>query len=133
MKGPTGDFTEEKLRDERVFDDLRLLLGFQQLAASSNWLFDFYGGLGLRSRDMTIVDEQLDLTNNQYSYTVEDQDDTVISVFLGVKVGLGFSLPLSMSTSALSVQPSAKDLVLVGPAARRRHRCRVPGCGGCGR
>ncbi len=90
VKGPTGDFTEEKLRDERVFDDLRLLLGFQQLAASSNWLFDFYGGLGLRSRDMTIVDEQLDLTNNQYSYTVEDQDDTVISVFLGVKIGLGF-------------------------------------------
>lgn len=90
VKGPTGDFTEEKLRDERVFDDLRLLLGFQQLAASSNWLFDFYGGLGLRSRDMTIVDEQLDLTNNQYTYSVEDQDDTVISVFLGVKVGLGF-------------------------------------------
>lgn len=89
-KGPTGEFTGEKLRDERIFDDIRLWCGHQMLASSSNWLWDVYGGLAMRNRSMTVVSEMLDLTNDTYSYAVERKNDVVPAIFLGVRVGLGF-------------------------------------------
>ncbi len=33
QKSPTGAFTDKKLRDERIYNDLRLLFGYQLLAA----------------------------------------------------------------------------------------------------
>lgn len=89
-KSPTGEFTDMKLRDERIFNDLRLLFGYQVLAASSNWMMDFYTGFGLRDRSMQLVNEELDLTNDTYTYTVDIVDDQVLAFFLGFKVGLGF-------------------------------------------
>jgi hypothetical protein len=89
-KDATGSFTDVVLRDERIFNDLRLLLGYQMLASSSNWAIDAYGGLGLRNRSMMKVKEELDLTNDQYTYTVDKVNDSVIAVFLGFRVGYGF-------------------------------------------
>lgn len=85
-----GSFTDKRYRDERTFDDLRVLLGYQSLSYSSNWLLDFYGGIGFRSRNMVIVNERLDLTTDQYSYTIEEITDQVPSFFLGVRLGVGF-------------------------------------------
>lgn len=85
-----GSFSDKRYRDERTFNDLRLLVGYQNLSYSSNWLLDFYGGLGFRNRNMVIVNERLDLTTDQYSYTIEEITDNVPSVFLGVRIGVGF-------------------------------------------
>jgi hypothetical protein len=89
-KAPNGGFTDNSYRDERTYNDLRLLLGYQMLSGTSNWLLDFYGGLGYRNRNMVVVKETIDLTNQQYTYTVEETNDRVPVIFLGVKVGLGF-------------------------------------------
>ena len=90
VRAPDGSFTEEKYRDERTFNDLRVLVGFQQLGSSSNWLFDVYGGVAYRDRRMLVVNEQLDLQNDLYTYSVEERKDRVPAIFLGVKIGLGF-------------------------------------------
>jgi len=65
------------------------------LSSSSNWLVDVYGGLGLRSRNMVIVNEDHDFTtdpavSNPYTYTITETTDNVPALFLGVKLGLGF-------------------------------------------
>lgn len=85
-----GSFTDKSYRDERTFDDLRVLFGYQNLSYSSNWLLDFYGGIGFRNRNMVIVNERLDLTTDQYSYTIEEISDQVPAFFLGVRIGVGF-------------------------------------------
>jgi len=85
-----GAFTDQRFRDERSFNDLRLLGGYQMLSMSSNWLFDFYFGAGFRDRDRTIVSERLDTVTRTYTYSVEQKRDQVPVLFLGVKVGLGF-------------------------------------------
>lgn len=85
-----GSFTDERFRDERTFNDLRLLFGYQTLSYSSNWMIDFYGGVGFRNRNMVIVNERLDLTTDQYTYTIEEITDNVPAFFLGVKFGVGF-------------------------------------------
>jgi hypothetical protein len=91
-KGPTGEFTDEKLRDDRTYNDVRFLLGYQMLSSNSNWLFDVYGGLGYRDRFNQKVIERLDLTQDpiQRVYTTEESKDQTIAFFLGVKFGLGF-------------------------------------------
>ncbi|MBK9176408.1 MAG: hypothetical protein IPM46_08710 [Flavobacteriales bacterium] len=87
-----GSFTDKRYRDERTFNDLRLLLGYQSLGYSSNWLLDFYGGIGFRNRNMVIVNERLDLTTSpgQYTYEVEEITDNVPAIFLGIRFGVGF-------------------------------------------
>lgn len=90
QKDSTGQFTGKKLLDQRVYNDLRLLFGYQRLGGNSNWLFDLYCGVAFRTRDMQIVHETLDLTNDMWSYRVEEKHDNVPAFFLGVKVGLGF-------------------------------------------
>ncbi|MEZ4807379.1 MAG: hypothetical protein R2815_07875 [Flavobacteriales bacterium] len=92
MKGPTGEFTEGKLRDERTYNDIRLLLGHQMLSASSNWLFDLYGGVAFRSRHSEKVNETLLAGSSPrvYTYSITEEDDSVPALFLGVKLGLGF-------------------------------------------
>lgn len=90
VKNPDGSFSTEKNRDERIYNDIRLLSGYQLLSASSNWLFDVYGGVALRNRSLQIVSESLDLVTDQWTYTVEEKNDIVPAFFLGVKVGLGF-------------------------------------------
>lgn len=90
VRAPDGNFTDERFRDRRVFNDLRLLLGYQLLGASSNWLVDVYGGFGYRDRTMTIVRETIDLTTQQFSYVVEERSDGIPVPYLGFKVGLGF-------------------------------------------
>lgn len=90
MKGPNGVFTEQKLRDERTYNDIRLLTGYQMLAASSNWMFDLYGGLAYRARHSLIVHETRDLSTDNYVYEVVEQNDPTLGLFLGVKVGMGF-------------------------------------------
>ena len=39
---------------------------------------------------MVIVNERLDLTTDQYSYTIEEISDQVPAFFLGVRIGVGF-------------------------------------------
>jgi hypothetical protein len=90
VRGPDGSFTEEKYRDERTFNDLRAILGYQMLSATSNWLFDLYGGVAYRDRRMLVVEERLNLQTDEYTYSVEERKDRVPAIFLGVKIGLGF-------------------------------------------
>lgn len=90
VKGNDGQFTGEELRDERTYNDLRFLAGYQMLGMSSNWLLDFYGGLGFRSRNSIIVSEILDLASQEYTYTVTEESDNVPVFYLGMKIGLGW-------------------------------------------
>ncbi|MBP6390003.1 MAG: hypothetical protein KA175_04640 [Flavobacteriales bacterium] len=89
---PDGSIGTTKHTDKKIYNDIRLLAGYQLLSASSNWLFDIYGGVGMRSRDLNLVKETLDLTSDpiDYIYTEEASSDIVPVFFLGLKVGLGF-------------------------------------------
>jgi hypothetical protein len=89
-KDAQGEFTDDKLKDERVYNDMKLLIGYQVLSGTSNWLVDFYGGFGARNRDLQKVREEVDLVNDTRNYTVEQVDDTVLGIYLGFKVGIGF-------------------------------------------
>ncbi|MFT3884313.1 MAG: hypothetical protein QM724_02440 [Flavobacteriales bacterium] len=89
-KDSTGRFTDRKRLDERIYNDVRLLFGYQRLSGNNNWVFDFYGGVALRARDMTIVHEDLEPVARQWVYRTEEKRDNVPAFFLGVKVGLGF-------------------------------------------
>lgn len=89
-KDAEGNLTDVRHRDQRTFNDLRLLAGYQLLGATSNWLFDFYGGIGLRDRNMQVVNETLNLVDDQWSYETEIIDDVVPALYMGVKVGVGF-------------------------------------------
>lgn len=92
MKGPTGELTDQTLRDDRTYNDVRLLFGYQMLGSSSNWLFDVYGGPAFRDRFNVKVEERLDLTGDrpQWAYNVTETKDQTVAFFLGVKVGYGF-------------------------------------------
>lgn len=89
-KDSTGRFSGNELKDERIFNDVRLLFGYQKLSGTSNWLFDLYGGIGLRARSLEKVTENYDPVTDRFSYAMEDVKDVVPAVFLGVKVGLGW-------------------------------------------
>lgn len=89
-QAPDGTFTDDTYRDQRTFDDLRLLAGYQMLSWTSNWLFDVYGGVGYRSRNLNKVEERIDLTSGIYTYTLTETTDRVPVIFLGLKVGVGF-------------------------------------------
>ncbi|MBL8000572.1 MAG: hypothetical protein JNL05_01305 [Flavobacteriales bacterium] len=89
-KDANGELTDTRYRDTRTYNDIRLLYGFQNLSATSNWLFDFYGGIGLRNRRMETVTENYDTVTGIWSYDFETIDDVVPALFLGVKVGLGW-------------------------------------------
>lgn len=94
-KDPGGAISDRTNLDERTYNDLRVLLGYQMLSSSSNWLVDIYGGIGMRSRHQVIVNEDPSVPTDPsdvvtYEYTVEESDDIVPAVFLGVKIGLGF-------------------------------------------
>jgi hypothetical protein len=88
-KDAEGQLTDESLRDERVYNDLRFLTGYQMLSSTSNWLFDAYGGIGMRDRHMDEVHDDLDTSTGIHTYTIETVDDIVPVFFLGIKVGLG--------------------------------------------
>ena len=60
------------------------------MGSSSNLLFDLYGGVGLRSRQLDQVNERLDLGDGQWTYTRLAVQDHILAYFLGVKVGYGF-------------------------------------------
>lgn len=89
-KDSTGQFTEDSELDQRIFNDLRLYYGYQKLSGTSNWLFDFYGGVAMRNRNMTIVNENLNFAEGKWTYEVKEISDVVPAFFLGVKVGLGW-------------------------------------------
>jgi hypothetical protein len=89
-KDSLGQFTGINLTDERIFNDVRLLFGYQSLGTTSNLLFDFYGGLGLRSRSLQIVKETVNTQTNAFTYVTEESTDVVPAFFLGVKVGMGW-------------------------------------------
>ena len=90
MKDSTGRLTDATLRDRSQYNDVRMYFGYQRLASTSNWLFDAYCGLGLRNRSITRVNERLDLAEREWSYSVTDKHDSVLALFLGVKLGYGF-------------------------------------------
>lgn len=90
QKDSTGQFTSNKLLDERIYNDVRLLFGYQHLSGRNNWLFDFYGGIAMRKRDMQIVHEDLNLSERQWMYSIENKRDNVPAFFLGVRIGYGF-------------------------------------------
>ncbi|MBK9760076.1 MAG: hypothetical protein IPO90_08925 [Flavobacteriales bacterium] len=89
-KDSTGFFNGKTNRDDRTFNDVRLYYGYQSISGTSNWLFDVYAGVALRSRHLEIVNEQLDISAGKWNYTTEVKDDIVPAFFLGVKVGLGW-------------------------------------------
>lgn len=91
-KGPTGEFTDVVLRDDRTYNDVRFLFGYQMLSSNSNWLFDVYGGPAFRDRFNVKVQERLDLSGDRptWAYTVEESKSQGLAFFLGVKVGYGF-------------------------------------------
>ncbi len=89
-KDSTGQLSERINLDERTYNDFRLYYGYQMLSGSSNWLFDFYGGVALRNRSMIIVNEDLNIAEGKWSYEIERINDAVPAFFLGVKVGLGW-------------------------------------------
>jgi hypothetical protein len=89
-KDSTGAFTDRTNRDERTFNDVRLYYGFQRISATNNWLMDIYAGVALRTRQMLIVHENLDLGKDEWTYEVEKKNDVVPAFFLGIKVGLGW-------------------------------------------
>ncbi|MBP8823707.1 MAG: hypothetical protein KBH07_08695 [Flavobacteriales bacterium] len=89
-KDSTGHLTDAALRDQRIYNDVRLHAGYQRLSATSNWLLDVYGGLGFRNRAITQVHERLELSDRSWHYSVEERHDRVLALFLGVKVGYGF-------------------------------------------
>lgn len=91
-KGPTGEFSDLKLRDDRTYNDVRFLIGYQMLSSNSNWMFDVYGGPAFRDRFNVKVQERLDLSGERasWTYNVEESKDQTVAFFLGVKVGLGF-------------------------------------------
>lgn len=88
-KDADGQFTEQSNLDERKFNDIKILIGYQSLSHSSNWLLDFYTGLGVRVRDMQIVEETNHLGNG-WSYNIEQVNDIVPAFYIGIKFGLGF-------------------------------------------
>ena len=90
VKDSTGHFTDMRLRDQRLYNDIRLYLGYQRLSSINNWLFDAYCGLGFRNRSLTQVEERLNLTERTWDYSVKETHDNVLAPFLGVKVGYGF-------------------------------------------
>lgn len=87
---PVSGFTDERLRDRRIYNDVRALFGYQSLSYSSNWVFDLYGGFALRVRDMQVVTKTVDPVKREYTYAVEQRNDRVPALFLGLKVGMGF-------------------------------------------
>lgn len=91
-KDSTGVVSDNKLRDDRTYNDVRFLFGYQMLSSNSNWMFDVYGGPAFRDRFIVKVQERLDLSGDrpQWAYTVEESKDRTVAFFLGVKVGLGF-------------------------------------------
>ncbi|MCB9194002.1 MAG: hypothetical protein H6597_05665 [Flavobacteriales bacterium] len=89
-KDSSGFFSDVKDRDNRIYNDIRLLIGYQRLSVTSNWLFDLYGGLAFRDRHLDVVKETLDLSHGVYNYATETTDDITAAFFLGIKVGLGF-------------------------------------------
>lgn len=89
-KDSSGHFTDVKLRDQRLYNDVRLYFGYQRIASTNNWLFDAYCGLGYRNRSLNSVEERLDLVDRRWYYSVEEIHDNVLAVFLGVKIGYGF-------------------------------------------
>lgn len=90
LRDGNGHFTDQALRDQRLFNDVRLYLGYQRLASTSNWLFDAYCGIAFRNRSFTRVHEDLDIAAKTWSYSVEKAHDNVLALFLGLKVGYGF-------------------------------------------
>mgnify|MGYP003393918513 CR=1 FL=1 len=89
-KDSTGQITDVRLRDQRIYNDVRLMTGYQMLSGTSNWLFDIYGGVGLRDRSLEKVEEDHNLETGIRIYTIEKVSDAVPVFFLGVKVGWGF-------------------------------------------
>lgn len=90
MKDSTGRLTDNTLRDQSIYNDVRLYFGYQRLSSTNNWLFDAYCGVGFRNRTITQVNERLNLVERDWSYTVEESHDNVPAFFLGVKIGYGF-------------------------------------------
>lgn len=92
----TGTFIDSYLTDERIYNDLRLYGGYQLLSGTNNWLFDLYFGLGMRDRSLTKVDENIEFVqvNGEMTevrtYELVEVSDVVPTLFLGVKVGVGF-------------------------------------------
>lgn len=93
-KRPDGTFSDKSSLDERTYNDVRLLVGYQSINYSSNWLLDFYGGLGFRNRDNIVVKEnhiiRADPEPDEYVYDIERRNENVLAVFLGVRIGFGF-------------------------------------------
>lgn len=90
ISDPAGGFSEERLRDRRTFNDIRLLGGYQMLSYSSNWVFDVYGGFAFRVRDQLVVTETVDTATRTFTYAQEQRNDWVPAFYLGLKVGMGF-------------------------------------------
>ncbi|MBK9147157.1 MAG: hypothetical protein IPM12_04950 [Flavobacteriales bacterium] len=93
-KNADGTFSDRQRLDERTYNDVRVMVGYQSLGYSSNWILDFYGGLGFRNRDNLVVREthiiNADPEPDEYLYDDVRENKNVIAFFLGVRIGVGF-------------------------------------------
>lgn len=93
-KAPDGSLTDRSNLDERTYNDIRVMVGYQSLSYSNNWLLDFYGGLAFRNRDNIVVKEthiiNAEPEPDRYEYKVVRVNENVPAFFLGVRIGLGF-------------------------------------------
>lgn len=93
-KNPDGTFGNERSLDERTYNDIRLMLGYQSIGYSNNWVLDFYGGLAFRNRDNIVVKETHlfndDGTTDKFTYDSVQVNENVLAFFLGLRIGLGF-------------------------------------------
>jgi hypothetical protein len=89
-KDTLGHPTQATNEDVRRYLDVRFLGGQQRLSNSGNWLFDWFGGVGLRNRDNHIVIETIDPVSGARAYAIKQQDDLVPTLHVGLRVGLGF-------------------------------------------
>ena len=92
-KNDDGGISDRGNVDERTYNDVRLMFGWQSLSYTNNWVVDFYGGPAFRARNKVLVTEMHDTDPaaiDPYSYETTEESDNVLAFFLGVRIGLGF-------------------------------------------
>ena len=83
-----GDLTGDEHSDRREYTEVNFTIGYQQLALSSNFMFDIYFGVGYVWRSGREVERIPDSVQGMY-FSTPFSNSGVIPV-LGVKLGWGF-------------------------------------------
>ena len=81
--------TDERILDQRNFQEIKLIGGIQNLGYYSNFFLDFYGGVGWKIKDFQEVHRTV-VPGELPSHFIVPNEEERISFYLGFKVGLGF-------------------------------------------